>query len=81
LFVEEALTLCLMGWLLAGGAAEVLVHMAVRSAAPLAIFAKIKAMSLAVSLALAIAVGVLGSIIPSHRAARTNIVEGLRHIG
>jgi putative ABC transport system permease protein len=81
LFVGEAVTLCLAGWLLAGVAAYGLVHMIVHSAAPLAIFLKIKPITLTASLALAVTVGVLSAIIPSYRASRMNIVQGLRHIG
>ena len=32
-------------------------------------------------LAAALAVGVLASLVPSYRASRVRIVEGLRHIG
>jgi len=81
LFIGEAVTLCLVGWLLAGIAAYGLVHMIVHSAAPLAIFLKIKPITLAASLVLAVAVGVVSAIIPSYRASRMNVVEGLRHIG
>jgi putative ABC transport system permease protein len=81
LFVGEAVTLCLAGWLLAGVAAYGLVHVIVHFAAPLAIFLKIKPITMAASLALAVTVGVLSAIIPSYRASRMNIVQGLRHIG
>jgi ABC-type antimicrobial peptide transport system permease subunit len=47
LFVGEAVTLCLAGWLLAGVAAHGLVYTIVHSAAPLAIFIKIKPLTLA----------------------------------
>jgi len=81
LFVGEAVTLCLLGWLLAGIAAHGLVHMIVHLNAPLAIFVKIKAITLAASFALALAVGVLSAIIPSYRISHVSIVQGLRHIG
>ena len=81
LFVGEAVTLCLAGWLLAGVAAHGLVHMIVHSAAPLAIFLKIKAITLAASLVLAVAVDVLSAIVPSYRVSHMNIVQGLRYIG
>jgi putative ABC transport system permease protein len=81
LFVGEAVTLCLAGWLLAAVAAHGLVHMIVHSAAPLAIFLKIKPLNLVASLLLAVTVSVLSTIIPSYRASHMNIVQGLRHIG
>jgi putative ABC transport system permease protein len=81
LFVAEAVTLCLMGWSIAGVAIYGLVQMIVHLAAPLAIFLKIKPITLTASLVLAIAVGVLSAIVPSYRASRLNIVQGLRHIG
>ncbi|PWT84750.1 MAG: hypothetical protein C5B58_04215 [Acidobacteria bacterium] len=81
LFVAEAVTLCLMGWSIAGVAVYGLVHLIVHSAAPLAIFLKIKPITLTASLMLAIAVGVLSAIFPSYRASRMNIVQALRHIG
>ena len=81
LFVAEALTLCLLGWSIAGVAAYGLVQMIVHLAAPLAIFLKVKPITLTASLMLAIAVGVLSAIVPSYRASRMNIVQGLRHIG
>ena len=81
LFVGEAVTLCLVGWLLADIAAYGLVHVIVHSAAPLAIFLKIKPIALAASLLLAVTVGILSAIVPSYGASRMNVVEGLRHIG
>jgi len=73
LFVGEAVALCLVGWLLAGIAAYGLVHMIVHSAAPLAIFLKIRPIALAVSLVLAVTVGVLSAIIPrTAHPARTS---------
>ena len=55
--------------------------MVVHLAAPLAIFLKLKPITLTASLMLAITVGVLSAIIPSYRASHVNIVQGLRHIG
>ncbi|MGA3091285.1 MAG: FtsX-like permease family protein [Terriglobales bacterium] len=80
LFVGEAVTLCLVSWLLAGIAAYGLVHVIVYSAAPLAVFLKIKPIAMAASLVLAVTLGVLSAIIPAYRASRMNIVQGLRHV-
>ncbi|HJY84917.1 MAG TPA: hypothetical protein VKK81_28020 [Candidatus Binatia bacterium] len=74
------MTLCLLGWLLAGVAVYGLVHMVVHLAAPLAIFLKLKPITLTASLMLAVTVGVLSAIIPSYCASHVNIVQGLRHI-
>lgn len=81
LFVAEAMLLCLAGWLLASLAAYGLVHGATHSGGPLAVFLKIKVLTLAASLPVAAAVGFLSAVFPAHRVSHMNIVQGLRHIG
>jgi len=81
LFVGEAVLLCLAGWLLASLAAYGLVHGATHSGGALAVFLKIKLITLAVPLPLAIAVGLLSAVFPAYRVSHGNIVQGLRHVG
>lgn len=81
LFVAESLALCLAAWFFADLATYALVHILIPSGAPMAIFINIKATTLLASLALAATIGVFSAIVPSYRAARVNIVDGLRHIG
>jgi len=81
LFVGEAMLLCVAGWLLASLAAYGLVHGATHSGGPLAVFLKIKVLTLAVSLPVAAVVGFLSAVLPAHRVSHMNIVQGLRHIG
>jgi len=83
LLVGENVTLALSAWffgtLASYGLVFSLVH--ARAAGPFAVLLKIPVTTLAVSLPLATLVGVVSAVIPSYRASRTNIVEGLRHVG
>jgi len=83
LFVGENVTLALSAWffgtLASYGLVFALVH--ARAAGPFAVLLKIPVTTLAVSLPLAAFVAVVSAVIPSYRASRTNIVEGLRHVG
>jgi putative ABC transport system permease protein len=83
LFVGEAITLTLCGWLFGTLAAYGMVFAMVHSRAggPFAVLLKIPASTLAVSLPLAGLVGLFSAAIPSYRVSRINIVQGLRHIG
>jgi putative ABC transport system permease protein len=81
LFVAEAVVLCLVGWFLASAGTYSLFKLLVPENAPMAIFIKIKALTLLASLPLAGAIGVLSAVVPSYRVSRMNIVQGLRHIG
>jgi ABC-type antimicrobial peptide transport system permease subunit len=51
------------------------------AAGPFAVLLKIPLTTLAVSLPIAALVAVASAAIPAYRAARLNIVEGLRHVG
>jgi len=83
LLVGENVTLALSAWffgtLASYGLVFSLVH--ARAAGPFAVLLKIPVTTLAVSLPLATLVGVVSAVIPSYRASRINIVEGLRHVG
>ena len=83
LFVAESATLTLSGWLFGTVAAYGLVFAIVhaRAAGPFAVLLKIPLTTLAVSFPVAALVAVISAGIPSFRAARINIVQGLRHIG
>jgi putative ABC transport system permease protein len=81
LFVAEAVVLCLAGWFLASTGTYALFKMLIPENAPMAIFIKIKVLTLLASLPQAGAVGALSAILPSYRVSRMSIVEGLRHIG
>ena len=83
LFLAETVALAAGGWFLgtlaAYGLTFALVHS--RAGGPFAVLLKIPATTLAVSLPLAALVGIVSTIVPSYRASRINIVEGLRHVG
>jgi putative ABC transport system permease protein len=83
LFVGEAVTLTLCGWLFGTLAAYGMVFSMVHSRAggPFAVLLKIPVSTLFVSLPLAGLVGLFSAAIPSYRVSRVNIVQGLRHIG
>jgi putative ABC transport system permease protein len=82
LYLGESVTLALIGGLLgvlfatglmylAGKAPTVLVPASMKVTLPIAVLA----------LVVAAFVGLMSALVPSYNAARTNIVEGLRHIG
>ena len=81
LFVAEAVVLCVAGWFLASAGTYSLFKLLIPENAPMAIFVKIKIVTLLASLPLAGAVGVLSAMLPSYRVSRMNITDGLRHIG
>lgn len=83
LFLAETVTLAVCAWffgtLAAYGLIFALVH--ARAAGPFAVLLKIPLTTLVVSLPIAGFVGVASAAIPSYRASRINIVQGLRHVG
>jgi len=83
LFVGETLTLTVCGWLFgtlgAYGLVFALVHS--RAAGDFAVLLKIPVTTLAVSLPVAGFVALVSGAIPSYRASRIDIVQGLRHVG
>jgi putative ABC transport system permease protein len=83
MFLGETLAVALCGWLFGTIAAYGLVFAMVHSqaAGPFAVLLKIPLTTLAVSLPVAGLVAVVSTVIPSYRASRVNIVDGLRHIG
>ena len=83
LFLGETATLAVCSWFLGTLAAYGLVFALVhsRTAGPFAVLLKIPITTSTVSLPLAALVGVVSTAVPSYRASRINIVEGLRHIG
>jgi putative ABC transport system permease protein len=82
LFLGEAMTLSVCGWLFGTAVAYGLVFSLVhaRTGGPFAVLLKIPLTTLAVSLPIAGLVAVMSTAIPAHRASRINIVEGLRHV-
>jgi putative ABC transport system permease protein len=83
LFVGEAVTLALIGGILGSAAAYLLVVAFTHSSQATGFFTIMNVSSGTVLLALLVAglVGFLSAVVPSYQASRTNIVEGLRHIG
>ena len=83
LFVEETATLVFCAWalgtLLAYGLVFAIVHSPV--AGPFAVLLKIPVTTLAVSLLVAGFVAVTSAMVPSYRASRISIVQGLRYLG
>jgi putative ABC transport system permease protein len=83
LILAETLMLSVCGWvfgtLAAYGLVFAMVHL--QAAGPFTVLLKIPVSTLAVSLLAAGFVAVASAAIPSYRASRVNIVEGLRHIG
>jgi len=83
LFIGETATLTFCGWVFgtlgAYGLVFAIVHW--QAAGPFAVLLKIPPSTLAVSLPIAGLVALGSAAIPSRRASRSNIVEGLRHVG
>ena len=83
LFFGEALFLTVSGWvfgtLAAYGLVFALVHS--RGAGPFAVLLRIPITTLAASLPVTAFVAAASATIPSYRACRFSIVQGLRHIG
>ena len=82
MFVGEAVTLALLGGLLGTSIAYVLVYLATHSPQFLSFFPlKVTAGLWLVAMLVAGFVGFLSAALPAYHASRTNIVQGLRHIG
>ena len=83
LFVFEAVALAVSGGLLgifgAAGLIQLLTHSSVAIGIPMDM--KVTLPTVALSLLVAATVGFLSGYVPAYGASRTNIVEGLRHIG
>ena len=82
LCLGESVTLAVIGGLLGVSFATVLMHLVGKSPA-VGVPASMKVTFPIVVLALVVAafVGLMSALIPSYNASRTNIVDGLRHIG
>lgn len=83
LFFGETVSLAAGGWVLGTLACYGLVFALVHShmAGAFAVLLKIPATTLAVSLPIAALVAIVSAAVPSYRASRINIVQGLRHVG
>jgi len=83
LFVGEAVALSVIGGLLGVSAAAGLLALIGRSSAILGVPGglRITLSTMAAAVAVAAAVGLISGSVPAYNASRTNIVEGLRHIG
>ncbi|MFZ0289697.1 MAG: FtsX-like permease family protein [Candidatus Sulfotelmatobacter sp.] len=83
LFVFEAVALAVSGGVLgifgAAGLIQLLTHSSVAIGIPMDM--KVTLPTVALSLLVAATVGFLSGYVPAYGASRTNIVEGLRHIG
>jgi putative ABC transport system permease protein len=80
LFVGEAVSLSLIGGLLGSLVAFVLVAGAAQQGGFLTGM-KVTPPTILLAIAVSVLVGFLSAFIPSYNASRTNIVDGLRHIG
>jgi putative ABC transport system permease protein len=83
LFLSESIMLALTGGLLGVLGAVALIHLITNSPAGIGIPTSMKVTlpTMLVAIVTAALVGLLSAAIPSYRASRKNIVEGLRHIG
>lgn len=83
MFVSEAVALSLAGGMLGVVAATLLIRWLTHSPVAIGIPAgmKVTIPTMLASLAVAATVGFLSGCLPAFSASRTNIVEGLRHIG
>jgi len=83
LFVFEAVALAVSGGLVGIFGAAGLIHWMTHStvAIGIPINMKVTLPTIALSLLVAATVGFLSGYVPAYGASRTNIVEGLRHIG
>ena len=83
LFVFEAVSLAVAGGLLgilgAAGLIQLLTHSSVALGVPIDM--KVTLPTMLISLLVAATVGFMSGYVPAYGASRTNIVEGLRHIG
>jgi len=83
LFLEESVGLCLAGGMLGILAATGMMYGLGFASAGVGIPASMKVTipTMVVAIAIAAVVGLVSTLVPSYYASRTNIVEGLRHIG
>jgi len=82
MFVGEAVTLALLGGLVGTGIAYLLVYLATHSPQFFSFFPlKVTPGLWLVAMLVAGFVGFLSAALPAYHASRTNIVQGLRHIG
>jgi ABC-type antimicrobial peptide transport system permease subunit len=81
--LSESIMLALTGGLLGVLGAVALIHLITNSPAGIGIPTSMKVTlpTMLVAIVTAALVGLLSAAIPSYRASRKNIVEGLRHIG
>jgi putative ABC transport system permease protein len=83
LFVFESVALAVSGGVLgilgAAGLIQLLTHSSVAVGVPIAM--KVTLPTMLISLLVAASVGFMSGYVPAYGASRTNIVEGLRHIG
>jgi len=83
LFLEESVGLCLAGGMLGILAATGMMYGLGFASVGVGIPASMKVTipTMVVAIAIAAVVGLVSTLVPSYYASRTNIVEGLRHIG
>ena len=83
LFVFEAVALAVSGGVVGIFGAAGLIHWMTHSAVAIGIPINMKVTlpTIALSMLVAATVGFLSGYVPAYGASRTNIVEGLRHIG
>lgn len=83
IFVSESLALALAGGVMGVVAAVPVIAMMTRGFIGIGIpfDMKVKAPTALLALAVAAILGVISGYLPAYRASRTNIVDGLRHIG
>jgi len=83
LFLEESVSLCVLGGLLGVTAATALMYGIGFAGAGIGIPASMRVTppTMVVAIAIAALVGFGSTLIPSYQASHKNIVEGLRHIG
>jgi putative ABC transport system permease protein len=83
LFVGEAVALSVVGGLLGVLAAAGLIELIGRSSVTIGVPGglRITLSTMAAAVGVAAAVGLISGSLPAYKASRTNIVEGLRHIG
>ncbi len=83
LFIGEGISLALIGGMLGVGAAAILMKLIASGPRAIGVPAGMEVTRpiVAVAMMVAAVVGFLSAWLPSYRAARTGIVDGLRHIG
>jgi ABC-type antimicrobial peptide transport system permease subunit len=83
MFVGEAISLAVAGGILGVLGATLLIRWLTHSPVAIGVPAgmKVTIPTMLVSLLVAATVGFISGCLPAYNASRTNIVEGLRHIG